>query len=90
MEEAVSKIGYAHELIAAFQEALKQESNLFFEAFGSNKPAYLYVQENDWRWLYAIHPDMRNAAVLHHDQVGSRDVLLVANAAGKGLLEAAK
>lgn len=90
MEEAVSKIGYAPELIATFQEALKQESNLFFEAFGSNKPAYLYVQENDWRWLYAIHPDMRNAVVLHHDQVGSRDVLLVANAAGKGLLEAAK
>ena len=88
MKTSVAKTGYSPELIAKFQKALALESNHFFVDFNSIVPAYLYVQEEDWRWLYAIHPNMRNATVLDQEQVGSRDVLLVSNAAGIELLEA--
>ncbi|HDP33960.1 MAG TPA: glycosyltransferase family 39 protein [Candidatus Hydrogenedentes bacterium] len=90
IREAVGKTGYPTELIAEFQRALKAESDEFFTVFASSRPAFLYVQENDWRWLYAIHPDMRNAHVLHQEQVGSRHVLLVANDAGRSLLQSVK
>ncbi len=75
------------QLVAEFEDALAVETDSFFEAFTSDVPAYLFVRAQDWRWIYAVHPDVRGARVIRHDQVGSREVLLVANPAGAALLE---
>jgi 4-amino-4-deoxy-L-arabinose transferase-like glycosyltransferase len=45
-------------------------------------PAFMLVQEKDWRWLLALDPKMGDYAILKHESVGSRDVVLVANEEG--------
>lgn len=87
VEEAIAEENVDPQLVAEFRQALEAESDAFFDAFASETPAFLFVRERDWRWVYAVHPDLRGARVLHREQVGSRDVLLVANPAGARLLE---
>lgn len=87
IRNAVLKEEYAPELIADFKEALAKAGRDFFKAFESSRPAYLYVQEYDWRWIYALHPDIQDAKVLHEELVGRRHVLLIANPAGEALLD---
>ena len=72
-------------LAEEFQEGLERENALLFEAFDSERPTFLYVQEHDWRWIFAVHPDVRNALLLSRANVGSRHVLLFANPAGAQL-----
>lgn len=86
LQVTVNEKKYPRELMEDFERGLTRESDAFFNVFGSEKPAYLYVQEYDWRWIYAVHPDIQGAAVISRDAVGSRDVLLVANPAGAALL----
>ncbi len=86
VEKTVLKGNYSPELIEDFKRGLEAESDAFFDVFDSPRPAFLYVQENDWRWIYAIHPDVHGAVVLREDHVGSRHVLLIANPSGATLL----
>lgn len=86
LQETVGKKGYPEALIEDFKNGLRKEADEFFAVFSSDKPAFLYVQDYDWRWIYAIHPDMHGAVVLDHEDVGSRSVLLVANPAGAALM----
>ncbi|HOC70886.1 MAG TPA: glycosyltransferase family 39 protein [Candidatus Hydrogenedentes bacterium] len=86
VNEVVGKEDYPPEIIQDFKKGLEQESEGFFAVFGSSKPAFLYVQEYDWRWIYAVHPDIHGAVVLDQSNVGSRRVLLIANPAGAKLL----
>ncbi|HOH41851.1 MAG TPA: glycosyltransferase family 39 protein [Candidatus Hydrogenedentes bacterium] len=76
------------QLAEEFKEGLEKENAILFDAFDSPKPAFLYVQDEDWRWIYAIHPDVRNAVMLSQANVGSRHVLLFANPAGAHLFYA--
>lgn len=89
LKTVVDKEDYPPELIRDFENGLAKESEDFFAVFGSTKPAFLYVQEEDWRWIYAIHPDIHGAVVLSQSNVGSRHVLLVANPAGTQLIQTA-
>ena len=57
----------------------------FFDAVGEEPPAFLLVQEGDWRWVLAIHPEAQTLPVLGDQHVGSRHVLLVSNRAGAAL-----
>jgi hypothetical protein len=86
VDKAVLKGKYTDELIEDFKHGLEAESAAFFDVFDSSQPAFLYVQENDWRWIYAIHPDVHGAVVVREDHVGSRHVLLIANPSGATLL----
>jgi 4-amino-4-deoxy-L-arabinose transferase-like glycosyltransferase len=86
LQETVGKKGYPEALIEDFKNGLRKEADEFFAVFSSDRPAFLYVQDYDWRWIYAIHPDMHGAVVLDHEDVGSRSVLLVANPAGAALM----
>ncbi len=90
VNEVVGKEDYPPELIQDFKKGLEGESKEFFAVFGSSKPAFLYVQEYDWRWIYAIHPNIHGAVVLRQSNVGSRSVLLIANPAGAQLVSASK
>jgi len=88
IDTVVGKEDYSPELIQDFKNGLEEESEAFFRVFDSSKPAFLYVQEEDWRWIYALHPDIHGAVVLNQARVGSRHVLLVANPAGAKLVPA--
>ena len=86
LHETVGKKDYPPELVEDFKAGLKKESDTFFSVFTSDKPAFLYVQDYDWLWICAFHPDVHGAVVLDRRNVGSRTVLLVANPAGAALL----
>lgn len=86
MKKAIAEKKYDEVVIQDFLVGLERAADDFFKVFGSSRPAFLYVQENDWRWIYAIHPDVQEAVVLSQASVGSRDVVLVANPAGAALL----
>lgn len=87
VDTVVGKEDYSPELLQDFKNGLEEESEAFFTVFDSSKPAFLYVQEDDWRWIYALHPDIHGAVVLNQARVGSRHVLLVANPAGAELVQ---
>jgi len=86
LKAVVKKVDYPPSLIQDFENGLERESEEFFPVFGSSRPAFLYVQEYDWRWIYAIHPDVHGAVLLNQSRVGSRRVLLIANPPGAQLI----
>lgn len=75
-----------HELAPLLQEALVAAIREFHTILDTPVPAFAFVQEEDWRWLVALYPDLREHTVIRAEQVGSRYVLLLANKAGVRLL----
>jgi hypothetical protein len=59
----------------------------FVRDFGGPTPAFMYVPSRDWRWLLTFAPSLRGMPVAGHEAVGSRQVLLIANEAGKRLVD---
>ena len=59
----------------------------FAAKVSSAGPAFLIVQEGDWRWLLPFAPDLRGFTLLSRASVGSDRVLLLANAAGVHLVK---
>lgn len=75
------------EMLERFRKALFRETQAFCDKFESEAPAFLFVMENDWRWMLPINPCVRTYPIVRSEQVGGRYVLLIANAAGAALLE---
>ena len=59
----------------------------FAASFGSDAPAFFFVQDDDWRWMLPLQTAPPRYFVVRQQRVGSREVLLVANEAGKKLLD---
>jgi len=88
LQQTVSQKDYPPALVDDFKEGLTKESDSFFSSFSSERPAFLYVQDYDWLWIYTLNPKLRDAVVFNRQDVGSRNVLLVANTTGAALLRA--
>lgn len=84
--EAVAEVEVEDALAVLLEDALEAELARFAAEFQGAAPAFAFVQTEDWRWLLALEPRLRDCTVVAHEQVGSRDVLLVTNAAGAALL----
>ncbi len=69
-------------LMEQYKQILTEESGKFVSNFASESPAFLIVQERDWRWFAAINPEATHFKILKNRTVGSRHVLLIANEAG--------
>ena len=69
-------------LAQQFKKALAAQVDAFAAMFAKPGPAFLFVQEQDWRWLLAVDPSLREFEILQRQSVGRRDVLLVANHRG--------
>lgn len=70
------------QLIVAFETALAGAVAEFSAQFDQDTPAFLFVQEQDWKWLVALFPDFRQHVLIRRESVGRRDMLLVANETG--------
>ena len=88
IEQTVIEEGLDGEMAVALREALQRELDAFAAEFGEGGPAFLYTQEQDWRWVLALTPETRQWPVIDHRGVGSRSVLLIANEPGYALLQA--
>ncbi|MEK7793351.1 MAG: glycosyltransferase family 39 protein [Candidatus Hydrogenedentota bacterium] len=78
---AAEKINPA--LRASFESAIAAET----APLAADRPAIAFVQEMDYRWLLPLSPALQSYKVLQFRGVGSRDVLLLANASAVALLE---
>lgn len=80
---AQSKTQYAQVLRKELMDVLAQ----FRDDMFGEKPALAFVRQEDWLWITALEPALREIRIVQEDSVGSRDVFLLANAAGEALLK---
>ena len=78
------------ELAAIFQQVLTEAIQQFAREFDGPAPSFMFVQEEDWKWLIPLFPDLARNPLISRDSVGVRDVLLIANKAGAELLKPIK
>jgi len=72
-----------------YESGISEVFDNLFLAMDRPLPGFILVQDRDWRWVIALHPDARALSIPRKGAVGSREVLLVANAAARKLLEEA-
>lgn len=72
--------------IRAFEADLQQAIADFFTQLNTPTPAFAFIQEEDWRWLVPLHTGEIPVAIIVDRPVGSRHVLLLANAAAADLV----
>lgn len=73
--------------VLKFEDDLRAELDAFAGRFGGERPAFLYVQHGDWRWVMPLLPDSLEYNVISQRSVGRREALLLANSAGMALLD---
>ncbi|MBI4556608.1 MAG: glycosyltransferase family 39 protein [Candidatus Hydrogenedentes bacterium] len=85
LHTAVKKKDVRDHVAQAIERAFEHAIGSFAAEFERPDPAFLFVQEEDWRWILALHPRVRNYRLIHVKQVGRREVLLLANESGAKL-----
>lgn len=73
------------ELKGPFKDAVARELDALFKA---DRAVFAFAQEEDFDWLVVVDIRLRDLRILQRAEVGSRDVLLVANDRGAALLRA--
>lgn len=68
--------------IAEYEEAVAKRLRQLFQSLDGAEPAFMMAQEEDWRWILALCPEGVKYHVLKDTNVGSRNVMLLANDAG--------
>ena len=75
------------------RQALKRVSfaiQQFAREFDGPAPTFMFVQEQDWKWLIPLFPGLALNPLISRQSIGQRDVLLIANKAGAELLKPIK
>lgn len=85
IDQAVENSGPHAGALRLFEDALRAAVDAFDAEFRAPGPAFMFVQDQDWRWLVALHTEPPGHAILRHEPVGRREVLLFANPAGARL-----
>lgn len=88
VHDAAGKLKVDQALLAEFEEALHVAGAAFFDSIHAETPAFYFIEQADWRWLLALHPDTRNLDCIHTMRVGRRKVMLFANEAAESMLPA--
>ena len=86
IREAAEGLDYPQELLDAAEEGLKHALDALSAEALDGQPSVIYIKDEDLRWLLPVAPVLGEYRVLREASVGSRDVLLLANAAGETLL----
>lgn len=69
-----------------FKKELTRITEEFAAEFEAGGPAFMVVQEKDWKWLLPFAPRMRAFSLVGSESVGSRHMLLIANTGGAKLI----
>lgn len=87
VHDAAQEAKAGPELARAFEDALKNCVRKYSMEFNAPGPGFMFVQEEDWKWLIPLFPDLGKCSVIRRQSVGSRNVLLLANIDGAALVE---
>jgi hypothetical protein len=71
------------ELALAFENALTETIASIAADFDESAPAFMFIQEEDWKWLLPLFPNLARHKIIGKEAVGRRHMLLVANQAGE-------
>lgn len=85
IEAAIDETGDKAFALRLFEGALTKALDGFVATFNGPEPAFMFVQDEDWRWMLPLLTTAPSFVILKHEPVGSRYVLLFANAAGAAL-----
>lgn len=85
IETAIDGEGEEAAALRAFERDLIAEIDAFAQKFSQEQPAFMFVQDEDWRWLLPLFTKVPEYLVIEHRNVGSREVLLLGNKAAGGL-----
>ncbi len=80
VENALDPGDPQREYLASYEKAVRVHLDRLFSSMAGPRPAFVMVLEEDWRWILALMPEGRTLESLTHNNVGSREVLLLANA----------
>lgn len=72
--------------LASYEKAARLHLERLFSSMKSPQPAFIMVLQQDWRWIVALQPEARDLEVLTENNVGSREVLLLANESAAALV----
>ncbi|MCC6227582.1 MAG: hypothetical protein IT195_14420, partial [Microthrixaceae bacterium] len=89
-DEAFAYMAGKSKYAGHFKKELTRITEEFAAQFETGDPAFMVVQEKDWKWLLSFAPRMREYPLVARESVGSRYVLLIANTEGVKLLEKQK
>lgn len=87
IEKAISDAGGEAQEVRKVEKQLVDVIDAFATTFSADDPAFFFVMDEDWRWLLPLHTQPPPYHVVRAQRVGSREVLLIANEAGKRLLD---
>lgn len=86
VKDALASSDVGAGIAADFETAIMKETQVL--ATDPEQPTFVFIREDDLRWLYPIQPDLQAYTVVHAASVGARDVVLLANGPALRLLEA--
>lgn len=87
VHDAVGKAKVEPELASAFEASLRKAVGDFAKEFEHTMPAFVFIQEEDWKWLLPLFPDLAKHPIISRQAVGRREMLLIANQAGAALVK---
>ncbi len=87
VREASQQLDYPQELLDAARTGLTHALDALSAESQAGQPSIIYIKDEDFRWLLPVAPVLNKYQVLAEASVGSRQVLLLANAPAEALLE---
>lgn len=85
IEQAIESAEEDIQALRTFEKDLIAEIDAFAALFSAPEPAFVFVQEEDWRWLLPLFTTVPSYHVVRHQEVGRREVLLLGNDAAMRL-----
>ena len=90
MAKAVQESGVEPQYATAFLAVLRGNIQQFEHEFLQSAPAFAFVQEDDWTWILPFLTMPLDIKAVAQRNVGQREMLLLANDAGKTVLESSR
>ena len=85
IEQAIARSDKDVQILRTFENDLIAEVDHFAAEFSGPEPAFMFVQEADWRWLLPLFTAVPEYHVVRGEGVGRREVLLLGNTTSKSL-----
>jgi len=79
VHEAVAKAEVEPELAVVFEQALQETVMDFAGEFEQPTPAYMFIMEEDLKWLLPLYPRFAGYQVVDSRPVGRRNMMLLSN-----------
>lgn len=87
VHQAVTETKVDPDLAPAFEQSLKETVDAFAREFDGPAPAFVFVQQEDLKWMLPLFPDIAKHTLVREESVGRRDMVLLGNQAGIQAIE---